>query len=134
MQEENKMVTKEEYKSYILIREKLKKLAYDIIKYTKANYPKLLEFEEHSVLDDIIVKGNEFIIKYYDIGYDLYEYNNIAIPFERIIKNTWEKYLLEKENERIGKYVKQLNKEIEEQKERELKLLKELKEKYESTV
>lgn len=131
MQQENKMVTKEEYKSYILIREKLKKLAYDIIKYTKANYPKLLEFEEHSVLDDIIVKDNEFIIKYYDIGYDLYEYNNIAIPFERIIKNTWEKYLLEKENERIGKYVKQLNKEIEEQKERELKLLKELKEKYE---
>ena len=131
MQEENKMVTKEEYKSYILIREKLKKLAYDIIKYTKANYPKLLEFEEHSVLDDIIVKDNEFIIKYYDIGYDLYEYNNIAIPFERIIKNTWEKYLLEKENERIGKYVKQLNKDIEEQRERELKLFKELKEKYE---
>lgn len=131
MQEENKMVTKEEYKSYISIREKLEDLAYDIIKYTKANYPKLLEFEEHSGLDDIIVKDNEFIIKYYDIGYDLYEYNNIAIPFERIIKNTWEKYLLEKENERIGKYVKQLNKEIEEQKERELKLLKELKEKYE---
>ncbi len=131
MQEENKMVTKEEYKSYILIREKLENLAYDIIKYTKANYSKLLEFEEHSGLDDIIVKDNEFIIKYYDIGYDLYEYNNIAIPFERIIKNTWEKYLLEKENERIGKYVKQLNKEIEEQKERELKLLKELKEKYE---
>lgn len=125
------MVTKEEYKSYISIREKLEDLAYDIIKYTKANYPKLLEFEEHSGLDDIIVKDNEFIIKYYDIGYDLYEYNNIAIPFERIIKNTWEKYLLEKENERIGKYVKQLNKEIEEQKERELKLLKELKEKYE---
>lgn len=125
------MVTKEEYKSYVLIREKLEDLAYDIIKYTKANYPKLLEFEEHSGLDDIIVKDNEFIIKYYDIGYDLYEYNNIAIPFERIIKNTWEKYLLEKENERIGKYVKQLNKEIEEQKERELKLLKELKEKYE---
>ena len=131
MQEENKMVTKEEYKSYISIREKLEDLAYDIIKYTKANYPKLLEFEEHSGLDDIIVKDNEFIIKYYDIGYDIYEYNNIAIPFERIIKNTWEKYLLEKENERIGKYVKQLNKEIEEQKERELKLLKELKEKYE---
>lgn len=131
MQEENKMVTKEEYKSYISIREKLEDLAYDIIKYTKANYPKLLEFEEHSGLDDIIVKDNEFIIKYYDIGYDLYEYNNIAIPFERIIKNTWEKYLLEKENERISKYVKQLNKEIEEQKERELKLLKELKEKYE---
>lgn len=131
MQEENKMVTKEEYQSYISIREKLEDLAYDIIKYTKANYPKLLEFEEHSGLDDIIVKDNEFIIKYYDIGYDLYEYNNIAIPFERIIKNTWEKYLLEKENERIGKYVKQLNKEIEEQKERELKLLKELKEKYE---
>ena len=125
------MVTKEEYKSYISIREKLEDLAYDIIKYTKANYPKLLEFEEHSGLDDIIVKDNEFIIKYYDIGYDIYEYNNIAIPFERIIKNTWEKYLLEKENERIGKYVKQLNKEIEEQKERELKLLKELKEKYE---
>ena len=125
------MVTKEEYKSYVLIREKLENLAYDIIKYTKANYPKLLEFEEHSGLDDIIVKDNEFIIKYYDIGYDLYKYNNIAIPFERIIKNTWEKYLLEKENERIGKYVKQLNKEIEEQKERELKLLKELKEKYE---
>lgn len=125
------MVTKEEYQSYISIREKLEDLAYDIIKYTKANYPKLLEFEEHSGLDDIIVKDNEFIIKYYDIGYDLYEYNNIAIPFERIIKNTWEKYLLEKENERIGKYVKQLNKEIEEQKERELKLLKELKEKYE---
>ena len=96
MQEENKMVTKEEYKSYVLIREKLEDLAYDIIKYTKANYPKLLEFEEHSGLDDIIVKDNEFIIKYYDIGYDLYEYNNIAIPFERIIKNTWEKYLLEK--------------------------------------
>lgn len=131
MQEENKKVTKEEYQSYISIREKLEDLAYDIIKYTKANYPKLLEFEEHSGLDDIIVKDNEFIIKYYDIGYDLYEYNNIAIPFERIIKNTWEKYLLEKENERIGKYVKQLNKEIEEQKERELKLLKELKEKYE---
>ena len=131
MQEENKMVTKEEYKSYVLIREKLENLAYDIIKYTKANYPKLLEFEEHNGLDDIIVKDNEFIIKYYDIGYDLYEYNNIAIPFERIIKNTWEKYLLEKENKRIGKYVKQLNKEIEEQKERELKLLKELKEKYE---
>ena len=131
MQEENKMVTKEEYKSYISIREKLEDLAYDIIKYTKANYPKLLKFEEHSGLDDIIVKDNEFIIKYYDIGYDIYEYNNIAIPFERIIKNTWEKYLLEKENERIGKYVKQLNKEIEEQKERELKLLKELKEKYE---
>ena len=131
MQEENKMVTKEEYQSYISIREKLEDLAYDIIKYTKANYPKLLEFEEHSGLDDIIVKDNEFIIKYYDIGYDIYEYNNIAIPFERIIKNTWEKYLLEKENERIGKYVKQLNKEIEEQKERELKLLKELKEKYE---
>lgn len=130
MQEENKKVTKEEYQSYISIREKLEDLAYDIIKYTKANYPKLLEFEEHSGLDDIIVKDNEFIIKYYDIGYDLYEYNNIAIPFERIIKNTWEKYLLEKENERIGKYVKQLNKEIEEQKERELKLLKELKEKY----
>ena len=125
------MVTKEEYKYYISIREKLEDLAYDIIKYTKANYPKLLEFEEHSGLDDIIVKDNEFIIKYYDIGYDLYEYNNIAIPFERIIKNTWEKYLLEKENERIGKYVKQLNKEIEEQKERELKLLKELKEKSE---
>ena len=125
------MVTKEEYKSYISIREKLEDLAYDIIKYTKANYPKLLEFEEHSGFDDIIVKDNEFIIKYYDIGYDLYKYNNIAIHFERIIKNTWEKYLLEKENERIGKYVKQLNKEIEEQKERELKLLKELKEKYE---
>lgn len=125
------MVTKEEYQTYISIREKLEDLAYDIIKYTKANYPKLLEFEEHSGFDDIIVKDNEFIIKYYDIGYDLYKYNNIAIPFERIIKNTWEKYLLEKENERIGKYVKQLNKEIEEQKERELKLLKELKEKYE---
>ena len=125
------MVTKEEYQTYISIREKLENLAYDIIKYTKANYPKLLEFEEHSGLDDIIVKDNEFIIKYYDISYDLYEYNNIAIPFEHIIKNTWEKYLLEKENERIGKYVKQLNKEIEEQKERELKLLKELKEKYE---
>lgn len=125
------MVTKEEYQTYISIREKLEDLAHDIIKYTKANYPKLLEFEERSGLDNIIVKDNEFIIKYYDIGYDLYEYNNIAIPFERIIKNTWEKYLLEKENERIGKYVKQLNKEIEEQKERELKLLKELKEKYE---
>lgn len=130
MQEENKMVTKEEYKSYILIREKLEDLAYDVIKYTKANYPKLLEFEEHSGLDDIIVNDNEFIIKYYDIGYDLYEYNNITIPFERIINNTWKEYLIEKEDERIGKYVKQLNKEIEEQKERELKLLKELKEKY----
>ena len=125
------MVTKEEYQTYISIREKLENLAYDIIKYTKANYPKLLEFEEYSGFDDIIVKDNEFIIKNYDIGYDIYKYNNIAIPFERIIKNTWEKYLLEKENERIGKYVKQLNKEIEEQKERELKLLKELKEKYE---
>ena len=31
----------------------------------------------------------------------------------------------------VTKYIKQLNKEIEEQKERELKLLKELKEKYE---
>lgn len=125
------MVTKEEYQSYILIREKLENLAYDIIKYTKANYPKLLEFEEHSGLDDIIVKDNEFIIKYYDIDYDLYEYNNIAIPFERIINNTWKEYLLEKEDERIGRYVKQLNKDTEEQKERELKLLKELKEKYE---
>ena len=125
------MVTKEEYQSYILIREKLEDLAYDIIKYTKANYPKLLEFEEHSGLDDIIVKDNEFIIKYYDIGYDLYEYKKISKTFERIINNTWKEYLLEKENERIGKYVKQLNKDIEEQKERELKLLKELKEKYE---
>lgn len=125
------MVTKEEYQSYISIREKLEDLAYDVIKYTKVNYPKLLEFEEHSGLDDIIVNDNEFIIKYYDIGYDLYEYNNITIPFERIINNTWKEYLLEKEDERIGKYVKQLNKEIEEQKERELKLLKELKEKYE---
>ena len=56
------MVTKEEYKSYISIREKLEDLAYDIIKYTKANYPKLLEFEEHSGLDDIIVKDNELLL------------------------------------------------------------------------
>lgn len=125
------MITKEECQSYILIREKLEDLAYDIIKYTKANYPKLLEFEERSGLDDIIVEDNEFIIKYYDVGYDLYEYNNIGIPIEYIVKDTWKKYLLEKENERIGKYVKQLNKDIEEQRERELKLLKELKEKYE---
>lgn len=131
MQGENKMITKEECQSYILIREKLEDLAYDIIKYTKANYPKLLEFEERSGLDDIIVEDNEFIIKYYDVGYDLYEYNNIGIPIEYIVKDTWKKYLLEKENERIGKYVKQLNKDIEEQRERELKLLKELKEKYE---
>lgn len=46
-------------------------------------------------------------------------------------EDTWKEYLLEKENERIGRYVKQLNKDTEEQKERELKLLKELKEKYE---
>lgn len=30
------MVTKEEYQTYISIREKLEDLAYDIIKYTKA--------------------------------------------------------------------------------------------------
>lgn len=125
------MVTKEEYQSYILIREKLEDLAYDIIKYTKTNYPKLLEFEEHSGLDDIIVKDNEFIIKYYDTSYDLYECNNIAIPFEHIINNTWKNYVEDLEDERLMKYVKQLNKDKEEERERELKLLKELKEKYE---
>lgn len=125
------MINKNEIKLYQEIDDKLYDLAKDIIKYIKINYPNLLSFDQHSTFEDFDLSTDNFDIKYYDSGYDLYEGDCISIPLDELYNETWKEWLERKENDRVQKiYEEQKQLEINKKNE-ELKLLKYLKEKYE---
>ena len=123
---------KDKIKLYLEIKDELGNLASEIFQYIKENFIGLLAFGKYSAYDGWKVKGGKFSIKHFDRGYDIYEYSYFQVPLKRVYEGTWKEYIQEQEEKRIEKYCK---KQIEEEKlkrERELKILKELKEKYEN--
>lgn len=123
---------KEKIEQYLKLQNEIEDLADNIFDYVKQNFIELLEFDRYSTAEDFSVEKDGIRIKYYDQGYDLYETNSLFIPIEHIINNTWKDYFQGLEDERINKNIEKLEKENSYKREQELKILKELKEKYES--
>lgn len=123
---------KTKIEQYLKLQNEIEDLADNIFDYVYQNFIELLEFGRYSTAEDFSVEKRGITIKYYDQGYDLYETNNLFIPIEYIINDTWKEYIQGLEEKRINKNIEKLEKENAYKREQELKLLKELKEKYES--
>lgn len=125
------MITEKDIKLYQEIFNKLEDLAEEILLWTISNYPKLVSFGGHSSFENFTIEDDNLYINYYDYGYDLYDSGVLEIPLKTIYNNSWKEYLLRKEEERLNDIAEQLKRKEINKKEQELKLLKELKEKYE---
>ena len=76
--------------------------------------------------------GSNLVIRYYDSGYNIYEYNTIEIPFEIIYENKIDEYIENKKKER-EEFLKRIKQEdIERQLERERAEYERLKAKFEN--
>lgn len=121
---------KDKIKQYLEIEEELEDLALEIFEFTKKNHIGLLAFGKHSGFDDWELSKNHLSVKHCDRGYDLYEYSYLRIPLKHIYDNTWKEYIQDRDERRINNAIKKQEAEKQQETERELKLLEELKKKY----
>ena len=123
-------MTRKEFDAFIKTRDKLEDEVVDLFGYIKKKYVNLLAFgtyssyHHHEVLDDSIT------IEYYDYGYDCYDSSTISIPVDDFLKRPKE-WADDWATEILIKRKKKKEQELIMQREKELKELQRLKEKYE---
>ena len=119
-------------KNYNDGKQKLQDLSFEIFKYLK-QYPNLLKFEVRFVAySKFVTAPSNFVIWYYDKGYDVYDSSFFEIPYEHIYNNTWKEYI-DNKNEEVCQ--KKYEDELKEQKrieDAERKRYEELKAKFEN--
>lgn len=126
-------VTKEILDGYLNGLDTIDELVHEIFKYVKSNYQEYLEFGKYSRLDEWKLDENKLSIKYYDRGYDLYDYCWLKdIPVENLLNDTWKEFIDEHFNNLMRK--KEANKAASEAREKEQrqKLYEELKQEFEN--
>lgn len=125
-------VTKEILDGYLNGFDAIEELVEEIFKYIKSNYQEYLDFERYSCLDEWKLDKDSLSMKYYDYGYDLYEYCWFDdIPIDVILNDTWKEFIDEHFNKLIRE--KESKKAASEAKEKEKRkqLYEELKQEFE---
>ena len=126
------ILTKEILESYLKGLYAIEALVEEIFGYIKSNYEKYLKFGKYSCLDEWKLDEDSLQIKYYDYGYDLYEYSWFEdIPLDTLFNDTWKEFIDVHFNKL--KAEKEANKVANEAKEKEMrkKLFEELKQEFE---
>lgn len=127
-------ITKEILDGYLNGLDTIDKLVCEIFKYVKSNYQEYLAFGKYSRLDEWKLDENKLSIKYYDHGYDLYDYCWFFkdIPVDILLNDTWKEFIDEHFNNLMRK--KEANKAASEAREKEQrqKLYEELKKEFEN--
>ena len=125
-------LTKEVLEGYLNGLYIIDTLAEEIFRYIKSNYQEYLEFGRYSCLDEWKLDEDELSIKYYDHGYDLYEYRWFEdIPVDTLLNDTWKAFIDDHFNKLKAK--KEANKAASDAREKEMrkKLFEELKQEFE---
>lgn len=125
-------VTKEILDGYLNGFDAIDELVKEIFIYIKSNYQEYLEFGRHSCLERWELDEDELSIKYYDHGYDLYEYRWFEdIPVDTLLNNTWKEFIDKHFNKLIRE--KEAKKAASEAREKEIrkKMFEKLKQEFE---
>lgn len=118
----SKIITKEEYQQFLEIYSQIEDVVCDIVEYLgSSNW-----LNSWELIDDNV------IIKYSYQSYGEVQDEEISIPIEHILNNTWEKYLKDEE-ERERKEIEDIEAKVfNEAKENRKKLYEELKKEFEN--
>lgn len=89
-------LTKELLEGYKAGFEVIDELVSEIFDYIYENYKEFLNFGKYSTLEDWEIEDNCLDLKYYDRGYDIYEYCWFTgIPLDTLVNDTWKDYIQE---------------------------------------
>lgn len=96
-------MNKETVKNYIDSKNAIDTKAREIWKYIRKNYEEYLEYDKYSRFDEWKLDTKDGLsIRYYDHGYDVYEYTHINdIPLETIYNDTWKEFIDDIFNKKI---------------------------------
>lgn len=75
----------EELKQLSVLHQKLEKKAKALFEYIKRNHKNVLHYDDDFV--ECVVDEDEVVIRSTDLGYDVYEINDLRIPFEDFCSN-----------------------------------------------
>lgn len=93
-----------EIKEFFYLYDKIDKLAEEIFnKFEKANLLSAYISVPHYERIEFNDCDSNLVIRYYDYGYDIYEYRTIEIPFDIIYNNKVDEYIENLKNERQAK-------------------------------
>ena len=123
-------MTRKEFNTFIKTRDNIEDEVVDLFGYIKKNYVNLLAFGTYSSYHHHEISDDSITIEYYDYGYDIYESSTITIPVDDFLGRP-KKWADDWATENLNKRKKMKEEELAMQKERELKELQRLKEKYE---
>lgn len=120
--------------TFINLKEEISLLADKIFDYVKDNYIDQLKFGKWSANESEVLDEYGLEIKYYDAGYDIYEYGYLpTIPIHLLDDdNSWKQFIDDYYGKKIAEEEKkkEILQQVKEEKEREL--YNKLKEKYET--
>lgn len=123
-----------EIKEFFYLYDKIDKLAEEIFnKFEKANLLSDYISVPHYERIEFNNCDSNLVIRYYDYGYDLYEYRTIEIPFNIIYNNEVDEYIENLKNERQAKLDAQKQMLEKERIEKEKAEYERLKAKYENS-
>lgn len=123
-----------EIKEFFYLYDKIDKLAEEIFnKFEKANLLSDCISVPHYERIEFNDCDSKLVIRYYDYGYDLYDYCTIEIPFNVIYDNKVDEYIENLKNERQAKLDAQKQKLEKERLEKEKAEYERLKAKFENS-
>lgn len=123
-------MTRKEFDAFIKTQDKLEREVTDLFRYIKGKYVSLLAFGTYASYHHHEVSEDSITIEYYDYGYDCYDSSTITIPIDDFL-NRPKEWADDWATEILNKRKKIKEQELIMQKEKELKELQRLKEKYE---
>lgn len=122
-----------EIKEFFYLYDKIDKLAEEIFnKFEEANLLSAYISVPHYERIEFNNCDSNLVIRYYDYGYDIYEYRTIEIPFDVIYNNKVDEYIENLKNERQAKLDAQKQMLEKERLEKEKAEYERLKAKYEN--
>lgn len=123
-------MTKEEFETFISLREKFDQEVEDLFDYIKKKYLDVLRYGKYSSLHHYNIYDDEICIEYYDYGYDIYDSQNLYIPLNDFLSNPFE-WADAWANNILAEKQKEEEKAIKAKEKKEKEELQRLKEKYE---